>query len=103
MVIFVCYSPPYFLVMEHSEIILAKNLQGRLSRHYLWRNTMVKMSHFQDQTSPRAGKPLVLSIFMCCSPQSFLVIRNFKIIFAKNLRKRSFRMYLRIRLVAHPK
>ncbi|KAG5603467.1 hypothetical protein H5410_024959 [Solanum commersonii] len=55
---------------------------------------MTKMAHFEGQTIPRAGKLPPLPIFICYSSPSLLVIRNFDLIFAKNLLIRPLRPYL---------
>jgi len=53
-----------------------------------------KTTNFIGQTSPEAGKPPILPIFMCYSSPSFLVIWNFDLIFAKILSGRPLRPYL---------
>jgi len=55
---------------------------------------MAKTIHFQCQTSPRAGKPSILPIFVCNWSPSFLVIKNSNLIFAKILPERPLRPYL---------
>jgi len=44
-----------------------------LSTPYRWIQLALtaKMAHFQGQTSPKEGKPLILPIFVCYRPQIF--------------------------------
>lgn len=95
LLIFVCYSPSYIFVNRNTDYIFEK-LHIRSSRQYLW-NRLVntyKTTHFQGQTSPRAGKPPILPIFMCYSPTFLLVIWNYEFIFSKNLHRHPLRPYL---------
>ncbi|KAG5628344.1 hypothetical protein H5410_000061 [Solanum commersonii] len=56
--IFMCYSSPPFLVIQNSDLILAKKFPGRPCRPYLWSQLSLtsKTPHFQGQTLP--GRPL---------------------------------------------
>ncbi|KAG5582372.1 hypothetical protein H5410_052999 [Solanum commersonii] len=45
---------------------------------------MVKTVHFHSQTIPGVGKPPILPIFLFYRSPSLLVIRNSKVILAKN-------------------
>ena len=63
----------------------------------------VKTSHFQGQTSPRAGKYNILPIFVCYSPLSLKVIQNSNIIFCQKFIQTSLRTYLWIQLVTKAK
>jgi len=60
-------------VIRNSNLIFANILPGRPLRPYFWIKLalMAKTAHFQGQTSPEAGKPTILSIFVCYSPWIF--------------------------------
>jgi len=82
--------------MQNSDLIFAKILPGRSLRPYLWSPfaLMARMAHFQGQTSPRGGKPSILTIFVCYRSPSLLVIKNSDLTFAKNLPGRPLRHYI---------
>jgi len=83
----------YFLVIHNADLIFVDILHVRPLRPLLWSQLALtaKTTHFEGQTSPRAGKPLILPIFMCYNSPYFFVIWNYKIIFAKILRGRPLR------------
>jgi len=82
-----------FLVIWISDLIFVKILRGRPLRPSLWSQLALttKTSNFQGQTSPGAGKPPILPIFMSYSSPYILVIWNSDLIFAKILHGRPLR------------
>ncbi|KAG5578684.1 hypothetical protein H5410_049311 [Solanum commersonii] len=85
--IFGCYYPRHFMMTKNSDVIFAKILHGPLLRPLLWSQlvSMAEIAYLQGQTIPRAGKPPNLLIFVCYSPQHFMVTQNSNVIYAKNL------------------
>ncbi|KAG5607807.1 hypothetical protein H5410_029299 [Solanum commersonii] len=76
--IFVFYSPRDFMVTPNSDVIFSKNLHGPTLRPKIWSQlvTTAKTVKLQDQTFLGEGKPPILPIFMCYSPQDFMVTRT---------------------------
>ncbi|KAG5598312.1 hypothetical protein H5410_029682 [Solanum commersonii] len=64
---------------------------------------IAKSAHLQGQTIPEAGKPPILSIFVCYSPREFMVTHNSDVIFAKNLHGPPLTPYLWNQLVTMAK
>jgi len=83
-------------VIVNYDLVFAKIILGRPLRPYLCSQLALTANtiHFQCQTSPRAGKPPILPIFVCYRSTSFLVIKNSDLIFVKILPGRLLTPYL---------
>ena len=100
MSIFVCYSPPFFLVILNSKIIFPKYLLERQLKPYLWSWLVsTKMTHFQGQTSPEQVNPPSCR-FSCAIVHRIFCYPEF---FAKNLQECPLRPYLQIQMVTTAK